>query len=110
MEKVWVVGGGATGRRRELAPTVHDGSLSDSFAGYHTKLIRKPRFFTNSRTNAAPQMTLDDVLTGRAQRNIDLLLQAIDSCAGVRSPCAKALFGKDKGVEVKIKGRESNGT
>ena len=88
MEKVWVVGRGAR-RRRELMPTAHDESLSDSFAGYHSKFIRKPRFFTNSRINAAPEMTLDDVLTGRAQRNIDLLLQAIEDCAESVRPALK---------------------
>ena len=89
LEKVWLVGRGAAGRRRELAPTAHDQSLSDSFAGYHSKLIRQPRFFTNSRINAAPEMNLDAVLTGRAQRNIDLLLQAIEHCPDSVRPALK---------------------
>ena len=66
LQKVWLVGRGAAGRRQELPPTARDRSLSDSFAGYHSKLIRQPRFFTNSRINAAPEMNLDAVLTGRA--------------------------------------------
>ena len=89
LEKVWLVGRGAARGRRELAPTAHDQSLSDSFAEYHSKLIRQPRFFTNSRINAAPEMNLDAVLTGRAQRNIDLLLQAIEPCPDSVRPALK---------------------
>ena len=63
LEKVWLVRRGAAGRRQELVPTAFDKSLCESFAEYHSTLIRKPRFFTNSRINAAPEMTLDDVLT-----------------------------------------------
>ena len=114
MEKVWVVGRGAAGGRREFAPTAHDKSLSDSFADYHSKLIRKPRFFKNSRINAAPEMTLDDVLTGRAQRNIDLLLQSIEDCAESVRPalklCLTAASGQMSQMVFAVTGRgKTNG-
>ena len=89
LEEVWLVGRGAARRRQELAPTVHDKALSNSFAEYHSKLIREPRFFKNSRINAAPQMNLDDLFTGRAQRNIDLLIQAIEDCPDSIRPALK---------------------
>ena len=97
-----------------MVPTAHDQALSDSFAEYHSKLIRKPRFFTNSRINAAPEMTLDDVLTGRAQRNIDLLLQAIEGCAESVRPalklCLTAASGQMSQMVFAVTGRgKTNG-
>jgi len=76
--QVWVAGRGAGRKRRELEPTAHDITLSQSFSGYASIRVRPPRFFSNSRINAAPTMTLDSILTGRAQRNIDLLIAAIE--------------------------------
>lgn len=89
MEKVWVVGRGRAGKRQELIPTTHDKFFSDSFATYQSKFIRSPRFFTNSRINTSPEMTLDDLLSGRAKRNIDLLLCAIGSCPESVRPALK---------------------
>ncbi len=84
LEKVWLVGRGAAGRRRELCTTAHDQSLSDSFGEYHSKLIRQPRFFTNSRINAAPEMNLDAVLTG-ARSGISTCCWRGSSIALIRS-------------------------
>ncbi len=86
LQKVWLVGRGAAGRRQELPPTARDRSLSDSFAGYHSKLIRQPRFFTNSRINAAPEMNLDAVLTG--------LRSGILTCSCRRSRVARLRSGR----------------
>lgn len=109
LEKVWVGGHGAARGRREIAPNAHDESLIDSFAEYRSTLIRKPRFFTNSRINAAPEMTLDDLFTGRAQRNIDLLLHAIDGCAESVRPalklCLTAASGQMSQMVFAVTGR-----
>jgi hypothetical protein len=80
LSSVWVVGRGAAGRRRQFPPSVHDARLSAEFAGYESRFIRQPRFYTNSRINADPSMSLSDLLTGRAQRNLDLLIEAIGRC------------------------------
>ncbi len=75
--QVWVRG--SKGRaREERKPTQHDHRLSESFSRYNSRYARSPRFFTNKRINAAPEMSLDDIMTGRAQRNLDMLIEAID--------------------------------
>lgn len=73
---VWVL----SGRRRvERIPTQRDYALSMSFGGYQTKRVRPPKFFFNPRISANTSMGVNDLLTGRAQRNIDLLIDAIQA-------------------------------
>jgi hypothetical protein len=79
LREVWVVApGGARRRRRVHEPTDHDLRLAQQYDGYESKRVRPLRFFTNSRINASPGLTLNDLFTGRALRNIDLLLDAIE--------------------------------
>ncbi len=77
MEMVWLTNGEKRGRV-ELPPDEHDLALSECFAAYQPQRLREPRFFTNSRINSSPSLTLKDLFTGRAIRNIELLLAAID--------------------------------
>lgn len=77
MEMVWLTSGEKRGRV-ELPPDEHDLALSECFAAYQPQRLREPRFFTNSRINSSPSLTLKDLFTGRALRNIELLLAAID--------------------------------
>lgn len=63
--------------RRELKPNARDVELVRKYVNYKPKYIRDMRFFTNSRINTTPQMTILDLFTGRALRNIDLLLEYI---------------------------------
>ena len=77
MEKVWRTNG-ENRNRLELPPDKHDIALAESFASYQPRWLRAPRFFTNSRINSFPTMTLKELFTGRALRNIELLLAAID--------------------------------
>ena len=51
--------------------------LIDDFNGYQSQYLRPPQFFSNSRINARRDLTISDILTGRAQRNLDLLLSGI---------------------------------
>lgn len=74
MQSVWCVNGKT---RIESKPTRHDIDLFKQFSDYKTKFIRDLRFFTNSRINASPEMTLSDLLTGRALYNIDCILEFI---------------------------------
>ena len=85
---VWLSGRGRSGRQ-ELTPSAHDMALSRSFGSYASRFIRPPAFFTNSRINASPSMSLDDLLTGRAQHNIDLLIDAIEKCPKEVVPALK---------------------
>jgi hypothetical protein len=81
LTKVWVEP--EEGRTRvELPPSEDDFALLSSYASYQAKLLRNPRFFKNSRINSYPELSLQDLFTGRALRNIELLLAAISE----RSP------------------------
>ncbi len=77
IEKVWLTGG-KNRSRVELKPSEQDIALAERFASYMPQRLRTPRFFMNSRINSSPSITLKDLFTGRALRNIDLLLAAID--------------------------------
>lgn len=66
------------GRNRiEIQPTTEDFSCFASFQNYKPKYFRNLRFFTNSRINAKPTMSVKDIFSGRAMRNIDLIIEAI---------------------------------
>jgi len=76
LQQIWLRGGRGSARE-ELAPTVQDLKLIDDFNGYQSQYLRPPQFFSNSRINAHRDLTISDILTGRAQRNLDLLLSGI---------------------------------
>ena len=57
MEMVWRTNEESR-NRLELPPDEHDIALAESFASYQAKRLRAPRFFTNSRINSFPSMTL----------------------------------------------------
>ena len=57
-----------------------------SFIKYNSKLIRKIKFFDNSRINSKKGLKLNDLFTGRALRNIDLLISEINS---IKDPIIK---------------------
>ncbi|MBF2761472.1 MAG: type II modification methylase [Ectothiorhodospiraceae bacterium AqS1] len=95
--QVWIRG--AKGKtRRESKPTPYDRKLSERYSRYRSRFARSPRFFTNGRINSAPEMSLDDIMTGRAQRNLDILIEAIDDLPhGLRTPlmlCLTAASGQ----------------
>lgn len=77
LKSVWV---GDTGKRQriEREPCTHDIELAKKLESYEPKILRQPRFFANSRINSTDSLTLKDIFTGRALRNIELLLEAID--------------------------------
>jgi SAM-dependent methyltransferase len=74
--QIWIKS--ATRRNRiELKPTNFDIKLFSSFKDYHAENIRAPLFFTNSRINSDKTMTIADLFTRRALRNIDLIIESI---------------------------------
>lgn len=76
LKQLWIVYKGK--RRREVrGPTQHDVALSASYASYNSSLIRPLHFYQNSRINTSPALMLSDIFTGRALRNIDLILENI---------------------------------
>ncbi len=65
------------GRTRiELEPSEPDIKSYSYYKGYIPKHFRNLTFFTNSRINVKPTMNISDILTGRAMRNIDLLIES----------------------------------
>lgn len=78
LKEVWISRKGKGGREVR-APTQHDQNLVASFADYETRHIRPLHFFQNSRINTSPTLSLADIFTGRALRNIDLIIESIPS-------------------------------
>ncbi len=67
-----------TGRMRiELEPSELDLKACSHYKDYKPRNFRDLSFFTNSRINVKPTMSISDIFTGRAIRNIDLLIDAI---------------------------------
>ncbi len=76
LTKVWMKP--ETGRSRvEFEPNQYDGEIYNSFSGYTPENIRKAIFFTNSRINSKPTMSISDLFTKRALRNIDIIIDEI---------------------------------
>jgi DNA methylase len=91
MEKVWLTNRESR-NRLELPPSKQDITLVEGFASYQPQRLREPRFFTNSRINSSPTLTLKNLFTGRALRNIELLLAAMDDLPeAVQEPMRLAL-------------------
>lgn len=66
-----------TGRNRiEIVPSELDVVSCSTYKNYTPLHFRDLKFFTNSRINVNPTMTIGDIFTGRAMRNIDLLIES----------------------------------
>lgn len=76
IESVWTKNG-RNRSRLELLPRAEDLDLAHSFANYEPRLLRRPVFFDNSRINTKSSLTARDLFTGRALRNIELILEAV---------------------------------
>lgn len=73
---IWIMPG--AGRNRiEIDPSEQDNKSYSFYQDYSPKHFRNFSFFTNSRINVKPTMTASDIFTGRAMRNIDLLIETI---------------------------------
>ena len=69
------------GRKKiESEPSEADRKLIDSYKGYKCHRLGTGKFFNNSRINSLAKMTIYDLFTSRALRNIELILNAIDDC------------------------------
>jgi hypothetical protein len=66
------------GRNRiEIEPSPDDLNFFSAYQDYRKKHFRDISFFTNSRINVKPSMSVSDIFTGRAIHNIDLIIEAI---------------------------------
>jgi hypothetical protein len=68
---------------RSFEPNSDDIALYESYKNYQPHTIRTPRFFNNSRINSKPQMSLHDIFTGRALRNIEIILDGISTMPSI---------------------------
>lgn len=75
MREIWLVQRGAG--RTIISPTNADLDRSQAYATYRSGTFEAARFFDNSRINTSADQTLADLFTGRARRNIDILIDAI---------------------------------
>jgi hypothetical protein len=109
LRQVWVVRRGRSRGRRTYEPTEHDIRRFEKYKEYKSRHIRPPQFFTNSRINASPDLTLNDLFTGRALRNIDLLLDAIGNlptpAQSIFHLCLTAASGQMSNMVFAITGR-----
>jgi hypothetical protein len=65
------------GRSRiELEPSDLDLNAYLTYKDYKPKHFRNLIFFTNSRINVKPTMTVGDIFSGRAMHNIDLIIES----------------------------------
>jgi len=74
--KIWLKA--KNGRNRiEICPSEFDTKLIRTFDDYQVKYIRNMDFYSNSRINSYSSMTIKDLFTNRALRNIELLIYEI---------------------------------
>lgn len=65
--------------RLEIEPTQDDIAAFSQYQSYEPKHFRNLTFFTNSRINVKPTLSLRDIFTGRALMNIDRIIDAAKS-------------------------------
>ncbi len=81
LQEVWIKNN--TSRKKiQLKPTDFDLSQIEKFKNYSVKNIQKGTFFENARINSSDNMTVYDLFTKRALRNIDLILDEINKFSG----------------------------
>lgn len=69
-------------RRIEIDPSNRDLNSFLAYQNYTPIHFKNPKFFTNSRINVKPSMSIRDLFTGRAIHNIELLIEAISKYPG----------------------------
>ena len=75
LQQVWVT---MNRQKQENHPSPTDLKQIERFYDYSPKRLRDIVFFDNSRINSSCQMQWHDLFTGRALRNIELLLTSFD--------------------------------
>lgn len=108
LAQVWMRGNRGNARE-ELIPSPHDLNVIEESSNYTSKYIRRPNFYSNSRINTHRELEISDILTNRAQRNLDLLLGCIrDLPDETRKPlvlCLTAASGQMTKMVFAITGR-----
>jgi hypothetical protein len=112
IQSIWVKP--ETGRtREELAATDYDMDGFVRYQSYQPRNFRKLNFYTNSRINVKPSMTIRDVFTGRALHNMDMI---IDAASDFEPTMKRALLltltsasGQMSNMVFAIKNRGGNG-
>ncbi|MEQ8756059.1 MAG: DNA methyltransferase [Coleofasciculus sp. G1-WW12-02] len=101
LRQIWLSGNRST-TRLVLPPTPEDLQLIQTFSTYKSRIIRPPKFFANSRINASPQLSLSDLITGRAQHNLDLIIDHINQLPQAAQPAMKLCLTAASGQMTKM--------
>ncbi|MDM8548804.1 DNA methyltransferase [Desulfobacterales bacterium HSG2] len=64
-------------KKEELPPSEFDVELFQKHSRYQPENMRALSFFDNSRINTSKNLTINDLFTGRALRNIDSILYSV---------------------------------
>lgn len=76
LRSIWIAKRGK-GARIEMPPTPSLRAHAALYSEYQPRNVRELRLFTNSRINTSDSLTWGGLFTGRALRNIDLLISEI---------------------------------
>ena len=90
-----------------LHPTNYDLNLVQEYANYNSRCLRSPQFFLNSRINTQDNLTVSDIVTGRAQRNIDLLMGCFNRLSPNDQPPIKLCLTAASGQMTKMVFRDN---
>jgi 16S rRNA G966 N2-methylase RsmD len=77
IESVWQRPVSGSRRRVERSPTESDYQLSARYEGYKPKLLRPLTMFHNSRINSTIELDWARLFSGRALRNLEIILEEI---------------------------------
>lgn len=76
IKSTWRIYPGKKGRE-EREPTLFDRQIFNQYQDYQPQYPRPLKLFDNSRINSTSNLSLNDLFTGRALHNIDLILDSI---------------------------------
>jgi len=76
LKSIWIAGGRGF-KRQELSPTEFDLKKFTEYENYESHNVRSLKLFQNSRINTSESIIVKDLFTGRALRNIDILIDCI---------------------------------
>lgn len=108
LRSIWYKGVNAR-KKHEVAPSQDDLKVGEIYKDYKCRILNNGVFFKNSRINSTENMGIHSLFTGRALRNIELILTEIElSPKEVQLPlklCLTAGSGQMSNMVFAITGR-----
>lgn len=78
LRSIWYKGDNAR-KKYEVVPSEDDLKVGESYKDYKCRILNNGVFFKNSRINSTESMNIHSLFTGRALRNIELILNEIEA-------------------------------